>query len=80
MEDAIELPLKTRNNLPYDPEIPLLGIYPEKTTMRYHLMLVRMAAIGMRWEGRWEGAFRMGNTCTLMADSCRCMAKTTTIL
>ena len=23
--------------------------------------------------------FRMGNTCTLMADSCQCMAKTTTI-
>ena len=21
------------------------------------------------------GAFRMGNTCTLMADSCQCMAK-----
>jgi len=26
------------------------------------------------------GGFRMGNTCTLMADSCHCMAKTTTIL
>ena len=24
--------------------------------------------------------FRMGNTCILMADSCQCMAKTTTIL
>ena len=24
--------------------------------------------------------FRMGNTCTPMADSCQCMAKTTTIL
>ena len=24
--------------------------------------------------------FRMGNTCTPMADSCECMAKTTTIL
>ena len=24
--------------------------------------------------------FRMGNTCTLMADSCQCMAKPTTIL
>ena len=26
------------------------------------------------------GGFRMENTCTLMADSCQCMAKTTTIL
>ena len=24
--------------------------------------------------------FRMGNTCTPMADSCQCMAKPTTIL
>jgi len=27
-----------------------------------------------------EGRIRMGNTCTPMADSCECMAKTTTIL
>ena len=26
------------------------------------------------------GGFRMGDTCTPMADSCHCMAKTTTIL
>ena len=26
------------------------------------------------------GVFRMGNTCIPMADSCECMAKTTTIL
>ena len=32
-------------------------------------------------EGREvEEGFRMGNTCTPMADSCQCMAKTTTIL
>ena len=34
-------------------------------------------------EGMWgevRGGFRMGNTCTPMADSCQCMAKTTTIL
>ena len=33
------------------------------------------------WDG--EGGrrgFRMGNTCKSMADSCQCMAKTTTIL
>ena len=27
-----------------------------------------------------RGRFRMGKTCTLMVDSCECMAKTTTIL
>ena len=27
-----------------------------------------------------EGGIRMGNTCKSMADSCQCMAKTTTIL
>ena len=26
------------------------------------------------------GVFRMGNTCKSMADSCQCMAETTTIL
>ena len=35
---------------------------------------------GMGWGGRWEGGIRMGNTCKSMADSCQCMAKTTTIL
>ena len=33
---------------------------------------------GMRREG--GGGFRIGNTCTQMADSCHCMAKTTTTL
>ena len=33
------------------------------------------------WDGNGgEGRFRMGNTCTPMADSCQYMAKTTTIL
>ena len=27
-----------------------------------------------------RGVFRMGNTCTPLADTCQCMAKTTTIL
>ena len=36
---------------------------------------------GMRREvAGLGGRFRMGNTCTPMADSCQCMAKTTTIL
>ena len=32
------------------------------------------------WGGKWEVGFWMGNTCTPMADSCQCVAKTTTIL
>ena len=35
------------------------------------------------WDGMGRevgGGFRMGNTCTPMADSRECMAKTTTIL
>ena len=34
--------------------------------------------IGMGKEA--EGGIRMGSTCKSMADSCQCMAKTTTIL
>ena len=30
---------------------------------------------GMVLGGRWEGGFRMGNTCAPLADSCWCMAK-----
>ena len=33
------------------------------------------------WDGEGGGrGFRIGNTCKSMADSCQCMAKTTTIL
>ena len=33
------------------------------------------------WDGREVGGgFRMGNTCTPVADSYQCMAKTTTVL
>ena len=33
------------------------------------------------WDGEGGGGgFRMGDTCTLMADSCQYMAQTTTIL
>ena len=34
-----------------------------------------------RWDGEGGGrGFGMGDTCTPLADSCQCMAKTTTIL
>ena len=35
---------------------------------------------GWDGEGGGKGGFRMVNTCTPIADSCQCMAKTTTIL
>ena len=31
MEKSMEIPLKLGIKLPYDPAIPLLGIYPEET-------------------------------------------------
>ena len=33
MEDSMEVPQKLKIGLPYDPAIPLLGIYLEKTKM-----------------------------------------------
>ena len=35
---------------------------------------------GIRWRGRWEGGSGWGTLCKSVADSCQCMAKTTTIL
>ena len=35
---------------------------------------------GMEWGGRWEWGSGWGDTCTAVADSRQCMAKTTTIL
>ena len=40
IKNSMEIPFKTRKKkknktqLPYDPEIPLLGIYPEKATIQ----------------------------------------------
>ena len=31
MKDSMEIPLKTRNKNTYNPAIPIVGIYPEKT-------------------------------------------------
>ena len=36
--------------------------------------------LGDRMGREGGGGFRMGNTCTFMADSCQCMEKATTIL
>ena len=34
MENSMEVPKKLKIELPYDPAIPLLGIYPEKTIIQ----------------------------------------------
>ena len=34
MENSVEIPLKTSNKTTYNTSIPLLGIYPEKTTIQ----------------------------------------------
>ena len=34
MENSIEVPQRLKIQLPYDPAIPLLGIYPEKTIIQ----------------------------------------------
>ena len=39
-----------------------------------------MTPTGMGWGEKWEGGSGWGTQCTPMADSCRCMAKTTAIL
>ena len=34
MENSIEVPQKLKTELPYDPAVPLLGIYLEKTMIQ----------------------------------------------
>ena len=45
-----------------------------------HKTSARAWCTGMTQGREAGGGFRMGNTCKSMADSCQCMAKTTTIL
>ena len=35
---------------------------------------------GMGWGEEWEGGSGCGDTCTPVADSCRCMSETATVL
>lgn len=39
MEISTEAPQKTTNRTPYDPVIPLLGIYPKESKSAYHEVL-----------------------------------------
>ena len=46
-----------------------------KNSGRMMVSSIREVEKTLRDGMRWEGGFRMGNTCTPVADSCRCMAK-----
>ena len=50
----MEYPQKTKIELPYDPAIPLLGIYPEKTIIRKvagtPMFIVELFTIAKTWK------------------------------
>ena len=55
MEDGMEIPEKKLGiNLPYDPAIPLLGIYPEKTKIEKDtcipLFIATLFTIARAWK------------------------------
>ena len=55
MEDGMEIPLKTRKKTPpYDPEIPLLGIYSEETKIKKDacipLFIAALFTIARTWK------------------------------
>ena len=64
-------------------ELNMMCLDREWGSNRMYLHNPLDASLQLRLDGMGrevgEG-FRMGNTCTPMADSCQCMAKTTTIL
>ena len=54
MENRTESPQKTKNRTPFDPAIPLLGIYPEKTTTHKDtctpVFIAALFAIAKTWK------------------------------
>jgi len=54
MEDGMEIPLKTGIKPPYDPAIPLLGIYPEETKIekdtRIPLFIAALFTTARTWK------------------------------
>ena len=64
-------------------ELNMMCLDREWGSNRMYLHNLLDASLQLRLDGMGRevgGGFRMGNTCTPMADSCQCMAKTTTIL
>ena len=56
MENSIEVPSKLKIELPYDPPIPLLGIYPEKTIIQKEscttMFIAALFTIARTWKQR----------------------------
>ena len=52
----------------------------EKVGLKCNIQKTKIMASRDRVEREVGGGIGMGNTCKSMADSCQCMAKTTTIL
>ena len=54
MENSIEVPQKLKTELPYDPAIPLLGIYLEKTMIqkltRTPVFIAALLTISKTWK------------------------------
>ena len=54
MEDGMEIPQKLGIKPPYDPAIPLLGIYPEETKIEKHtgipLVIEALFIIARTWK------------------------------
>ena len=81
---GIKIAGRNINNLRYADDITLMAEGEEE--LKSLLMKVKEESekVGLKSTLRMGrevgGGFRMGETCTSMADSCQCMAKTTTIL
>ena len=54
MADGMEIPLKLGIKQPYDPAVPLLGIYPEETKIEKHtcipLFIAALFTIARTWK------------------------------
>ena len=54
MENSIEVPQKLKIELPYDPAVPLLGIYPDTTVIlkdiRTPMFIVTLFTIAKPWK------------------------------
>ena len=66
---GIKIARRNINNLRYADDTTLMAESKEE-----------LKSLVMKMKEEVGGGFRMGNTCKSMADSCQCMAKTTTIL
>ena len=56
LENSVEVPQKNKNNLPYDPAVALLGIYPRDTGVLMHrdtctpMFIAALSTIAKLWK------------------------------